>query len=59
VVGGGERFACGVGEVVTLFVGWEGAVFYVFAIVLDGGADEAPEWGIGVAADEFGAGGRR
>ena len=47
--------AFGFGQVIALFVGGEGAVLDVFAIVLDGGADERA--GVGIAADKLG--GRR
>src|SRR5580658_8626984 len=46
-----ERTAHGFGQVIALIVGWEGAVLDVFAIVLDGGAEQCA--GVGITADKL------
>src|SRR5882724_2588633 len=47
-----QRLSCGFRQMVALLIAGEGAMLHVFAVVLDGIADEAG--GIGIAADELG-----
>ena len=47
----------GFGQVIALGVGGEGAMLDVFAVMLDGGAEE--RGGFGIAANEFGRAAQR